>query len=489
MNTKIVAVISGSDVVAMKQQMHTVQTVVDILELRLDQLNDLDIVACRALIKQASLPTLLTLRSSHQGGGFNGSIEEKITLLLALLPAQPTYIDLEYDTPLSEVQRLRQADISVKFICSYHDFKQTPVDLTTILENMQNPIYHYYKIVTQAQTAVDAMRLLKFIKQQTITSYLIAHCMGDCGQFSRLLSPIMGSVFCYVSHAPVEFADGLLKLADLQTIYRVQQFNDHTKIFALLGDPVASSIGHLFHNQFMQQHGLNAVYVKINLHADALTNFFALAKSLNFCAFSVTMPLKQAVLSHLDHIDELAQRMQAVNTIGCDQQGVWHGSNTDGKGALKVLQTKSQVVAKQIWILGAGGSARAIAYELQAAGAQITLLNRTASTAHNYAGCIGCRGGGFDLLTELQHPLPDIIINTVPVLDDMILHQLESLLHLKQALVMDIVYYAKSSTALLDLARCCGCAVMTGQDLFRCQAQYQWHYWEHYGIYSACCTK
>jgi shikimate dehydrogenase len=92
------------------------------------------------------------------------------------------------------------------------------------------------------------------------------------------------------------------------------------------------------------------------------------------------------------------------------------GGTTDGKGALKALQEKTDVVGKKITLIGAGGAARAIAFSLHQAGGKLTILNRTEeiTMAESLAKDLGCPWGDFSKL-ETSVSQSDIVIQTTPV--------------------------------------------------------------------------
>ena len=102
---------------------------------------------------------------------------------------------------------------------------------------------------------------------------------------------------------------------------------------------------------------------------------------------NVTVPHKEAVIPHLDEVDDWAAAAGAVNTI-VNRHGRLTGHNTDGAGFLRALQDGAgfDPPNKTALILGAGGSARAVVYALTRAGAaRLIIANRTPQRAQNLA--------------------------------------------------------------------------------------------------------
>jgi shikimate dehydrogenase len=105
-------------------------------------------------------------------------------------------------------------------------------------------------------------------------------------------------------------------------------------------------------------------------------------RALNLAGLNVTIPHKLAVLPHLDEISETARVLGAANTI-VNANGRLEGHNTDGAGFLRSLkEIGGDVEGKQVALIGAGGSARAVALAVcQAGAARLSIANRTVEKA------------------------------------------------------------------------------------------------------------
>ncbi len=94
--------------------------------------------------------------------------------------------------------------------------------------------------------------------------------------------------------------------------------------------------------------------------------------------FNVTVPYKEAVIPFLDGLTKEARLIGAVNTV-FRKGNRWLGANTDASGFLDSLKVDARFhpQGKNILVLGAGGSARAVVYALASRGArQIQIANR-----------------------------------------------------------------------------------------------------------------
>ena len=100
--------------------------------------------------------------------------------------------------------------------------------------------------------------------------------------------------------------------------------------------------------------------------------------ALGFRGVNVTIPHKEAALALADDASPAARAIGAANTLTYGADGTIHADNTDAPGLLDALEDLPRATAV---VLGAGGSARAVVWALQQAGAQVRVWNRTPERA------------------------------------------------------------------------------------------------------------
>lgn len=469
----LITVIQATDYQHARKQILAAIDRTDGIELRLDYWESLSLDAINKLRNEFRLPIIFTLRKKSQGGLYKQSEENRLADIFRLCEYQPDYLDLENDVPISFYEKIHAHFPTIKLICSFHDFDQTPLDLDKTLESMQNPYASIYKIATYANSTLDSLRMLKFIKRANAyrTKPLIGISLGSYGAATRIIGKILGNHFTYACLTQREStAPGQLNLADLCDIYHVPQHNPSTKIYALLGDPVDQSVGHYLHNQAIRFLKQNAVYLKLAISQNELAEAITLLRQLPFSGFSVTMPLKEAIIPLLDTIDESAKAIQAINTIRIFES-IWTGFNTDGVGAIEALKELTDLSQKQIAILGAGGTARAIAFIAKSSGATLSILNRTFKNAEELASEVNGKAYALDMISHLKEMNYQILINTLPTQTPIQVNHL-----VPKTYVMDCVYQP-INTALLQTASQAGCIVIPGFKMFIQQALHQIHHW------------
>lgn len=136
-------------------------------------------------------------------------------------------------------------------------------------------------------------------------------------------------------------------------------------------------------NAAFERLGLNWCYLPFLVVKEQVGAAVEAVRALNLVGINVTMPFKEAVIPFLDEVTEEAGFVQAVNTIH-QAHGRLTGYNTDGEGFVISLKDDAsfETAGATVFLLGAGGAARAIANSLAKYGvSSVTILNRTVDSA------------------------------------------------------------------------------------------------------------
>lgn len=423
----------------------------DGFELRLDLFSRIDPKEIAELSESLKKPVILTLRKKSAGGDFEGTEKERLALIESLLFLKPYLIDLEHTTDPYFLKELA----CFPLLISYHNYQNTPDDLSHVLKTIETPFAHAYKIATWAEKSSDALRMLLFVKQQAQHHKISGICMGEKGLPTRVLGPCVGNFIDYACY-PDPIAPGQLTPQTLRSLYHFDRLNPETHFYGLIGNPIDKSIGHIAHNQIMKDPKWNSVYLKMAVDPEELSSFLPLAARVGFKGLSVTHPLKEAVLPFLSPIHT---QIGAVNTLVFHEHTT-EGYNTDGIGAIQSLN--KELENKKMVIIGAGGTARAIAFEAIKLGAKVVILNRTVDKALQLAASLGCRGGSLEELPETCDLLINATSSPLPI------HPLPL------TFTMDVSFWP---TSFLQKARSLGCEVLNGSSLWEHQAKIQQKIW------------
>jgi len=158
-----------------------------------------------------------------------------------------------------------------------------------------------------------------------------------------------------------------------------------TRLAGIMGWPIGHSRSPALHNFWLDEHGIDGVYVPLPVHPEHLAQALRALPALGFRGCNLTIPHKQAALALVDRVETLAQRIGAVNTIIVTPDGGLEGRNTDVYGFRENLREAApdwHPATGPAVVLGAGGAARAVVGAIIEAGAaEIRVVNRTSNNA------------------------------------------------------------------------------------------------------------
>jgi shikimate dehydrogenase len=156
--------------------------------------------------------------------------------------------------------------------------------------------------------------------------------------------------------------------------------------YAVFGQPIAHSLSPRIHAMFAAELGIALDYRAIEASLDQFASKLEAFAADGGLGANVTLPLKQEAARLCTQVTDRARRADSVNTLIRDGLG-WRGDSTDGAGFLRDLRERHRFEprGKRALLLGAGGSARAVAFALVEAGAALTIANRTRERAERLA--------------------------------------------------------------------------------------------------------
>ena len=154
----------------------------------------------------------------------------------------------------------------------------------------------------------------------------------------------------------------------------------------LLGNPVEHSLSPAMQNAAFQYLRLRWVYAPLAVDPQQIGQVIGILRSSNVRGANVTIPFKEAVISHLDQVDDHAVWLGSVNTIYRKDEKIY-GTSTDGEGFLRSLGSLRRSLKGSTGILlGAGGAAKAVAGAL--AGSEVNkffIANRSSQRSKELA--------------------------------------------------------------------------------------------------------
>lgn len=451
------------------------------LEFRLDAVPSPD-SAIRAiaefLLAHKEVVAIATCRRKAYGGAFTGSLAEEVLILAHAAECGFAILDLEIESAeqCSHEQLEFLRDTGAALLISSHDFAGAS-DPEPVFARIQRFEPDFIKIVTTAHSLTDSLNLLRWIKDRSADAQVVGIAMGEAGIVSRILSLRAGSAFTFAAQpdGPVTAA-GQVSARTLKDLYRIEALDQATRIYGVVGNPVAHSLSPLMQNTAFHRDRVNAVYLP--LKTDSVDDLLTLARQLPLSGFSVTMPHKQAIMPHLANVDPMAARLGACNTVRTGADGKLYGFNTDVAGILRPLEKRIALKGARVLVLGAGGAARAAAFGLADKGAQVSVWSRSETRSRELlSASTGIPGITLIPRKQIAASEFDILINATPCGMHGNAHPLP--LEDKEwraRLVFDLVYNPLD-TPLLQSARARGVATIQGVEMFVQQGARQFEIW------------
>jgi 3-dehydroquinate dehydratase/shikimate dehydrogenase len=411
---------------------------------------------------------IATCRRRVAGGEFTGDAGEEIYWLMQAREAGCAWCDLEVET-LRELpgKSVHGCAVPEKVLLSMHDFRRTPAFPARLVVPARGGA-RALKVAAMARSVSDSVRVLRLARS---SRDVVAISMGEIGLPARVLALREGSALAYAPVAAAT-APGQIPLRALKELYRAHDLTRTTQVYGVIGNPVGHSLSPLLHNTGYIAAGKDAVYLPFLV--ENLKDFLRALPEFGVRGFSVTLPHKEKIFAHLDDMEPLAEKIGAVNTVTVRKDGTLYGSNTDYVGVLRALERKMKLPRSRVAIYGAGGSARAAAFALAQAGADVFICARRPEAARKLAEAVG---GEPILHSDLRGLELDALLNASPV--GMFPHEKVSPLakgELNCSLVMDLIY-RPIRTKLLRLAASRKIACVSGVEMFLAQGFAQWERW------------
>ncbi|MBQ6779801.1 MAG: type I 3-dehydroquinate dehydratase [Treponema sp.] len=399
---------------------------IDLVELRVDLLDEDERLFVRDFPSMINLPCILTIRRLNDGGQYQeGEASRTMLFARALAFAEAdvrknfAYVDFEEDFHVPSLQDAALA-FGTKIIRSYHEMHGPIQNLKARLDAMRTTGFEIPKIACMPRSLADVTEMFKEAEKLEPFQQILC-AMGPLGFPTRVLSGRLNSFLTYTTAKELlpqmtvnnGMPIGHIDPKTLSDVYRFRQLNKDTVNFGITGWPLKVTSSPKIHNKKFDSNGMNAVFLQFP--SETVNDAFMFAKLLDLKGFSVTIPHKEKIISLLNETDTNVKKIGACNTV-INDHGIWKGFNTDAPGFKKALVEftgLSDLTGKKVAIIGAGGASRAIAYALKELGAEVCVFNRTITRARTVAELFGFSYAtlGPESLSTL-HEFSDIIVQT-----------------------------------------------------------------------------
>jgi 3-dehydroquinate dehydratase/shikimate dehydrogenase len=447
----------------------------DVIEIRFDCLRPEETGRLIGHLNILGKEIIATLRPLEQGGKRQLTMHERIEFwksFLLRLDGMNCTIDREFDLKLPFELDPNRA------IVSCHNFEGHDWELPEGSLVGANTL----KLAITVEDSTGALPVWQLLDDDRRRG-VIPIAMGEAGKWTRILGLAHGAPITYASlDRGDETAPGQISAPDMRDIFRVKELNKQTDVYGIIAGNTSYSMSPYIHNAAFKHAGMNSVFIPMQV-SDLDTFVRRMVKAatreveLNFKGFSVTNPHKQAIMNHLDSVDETAQKIGAVNTVKIED-GKLIGFNTDALGFIAPLKNIfGDLTDARVTVAGNGGAARACVYALKQEGAEVTVLARDAERSATFAEEFAIKSA--TLGTGHGLPGTDILVNATPIgtigsSEGEAIATAEELSGAK--LVYDLVYNPEE-TELIRRAKIAGAKTLGGMEMLVAQGAQQFLIW------------
>ena len=237
--------------------------------------------------------------------------------------------------------------------------------------------------------------------------------------------------------------------------------------FGLIGKDISYSFSKKFFTQKFINDGLNNCSYE-NYDISSIYKLLEVLNDSKIKGLNVTIPYKESVIELLNHIDPIAKKIGAVNTI-CFKNGNKIGYNTDIYGFTESLKVNKIDDVESVLILGTGGAAKTITYFCIKYNIPYNLVSRQKSNLHL----------SYNELDEYNFTKRVLIVNCTPLGTYPDVNKSPKLpfeLINKENIFFDLVYNP-SETLFMKKGKEIGCKTLNGYEMLRLQAEMSWKIW------------
>jgi len=372
----------------------------DLLELRLDRFGKAPDVG--ELIANKPRPVIFTCRRPSDGGQWDGTEEERLAILRQCIVSKADYVEIELDV----ADRIRPFPPSQRVI-SYTNLRETPPDILEIYDEARTKKADVIKLVTLARTPEEAWPLVQILARATVPTVVVG--LGKPGLMLAILGKKLAAPWAYAAlERGMEAHPGQPTVTDLDEIYRFRDIGKGTRLVGVTGFTEQAQLSAA---------ALNAVFAHerltvrcLPLAVGDLGVFRKLIDAAKLAAVVVDTEHQAAMADVATELHGASKAAHAIDLL-IHKGDAWHGALTASAASLAALSAKlkekhggdTPFKDRIVLIAGVNAAAKALAAEVQKAGAGVILASHKKKAGQQAAQELGCRFAGFDAIYTLMH--------------------------------------------------------------------------------------
>lgn len=334
----------------------------DLVELCLDRLIKEPDVG--DLLEGIDKPILISCRTKRDGGQFEGTDEQRMTILRQAIIADPAYIELDFETAQA-IPRFG----NVKRVIAYTSMKKafSKEDIEDIFTEAKQLDADVVKFTWPTPTLEAAWPLLSAVsKKRDLPAVGLG--LGRAGMTFSLLGRKYGSPWIYAAlEKGMEAFDDQATVGELDEIYRWRDIDDKTAFIGVVGMGASETVTSQCMNSVFSSLGLNVRCLP--LMSDSFDRLKQMVGSLKINAIVTSCDLGDDIVAIADELEESAKLSQYADLLLNKGSG-WMAYNSVWRSAVKMLEgsltgganEKRPLDKQNVIVIGSGSLAKAMIY-------------------------------------------------------------------------------------------------------------------------------
>jgi 3-dehydroquinate dehydratase/shikimate dehydrogenase len=431
----------------------------DLLEVRLDRFDKAP--DFKELLAARRKPVIMACRRPRDGGDWQGSEDERLTLLRQCVVHKPDYVEIELDV----ADQIRPFP-GARRVISYTNLSETPDDIADVYNEARSKNPDVIKMTTPARTPEEVWPLVQILARSSVPTVVVG--LGKPGVMLTVLGKKIGAPWAYAALGRgLEAYPGQPTIEDLEAVYHYRAIERSTPLIGVTGfnESARATVAAL--NAGLAQLGQPARCWPVSMGDPAL--FRKIMKAVKLAAVVVDDEHQAAAVEIATELEASAEQTRAADVL-LAEDGRWRGHHTQCSGAVAALEAAMKVRAptgqllqgKMAVVVGTGSLAQAMARELLARGVKLIIAAQDRERAHRLANLLGCR---YILVDAIYTTMHDVLV-VCPEDQDLGVHATIHPGYVRPGMTVLDLTAGLSGSTLLREARVRGAAVVSPRQLF-----------------------
>jgi 3-dehydroquinate dehydratase/shikimate dehydrogenase len=381
--------------------MHNAAKQCDLIELRLDRFEKTADI--KELLDHKPKPVIMSCRRPKDGGQWEGTEGERLTLLRQCIIAKADYVEIEVDVA-GQIRPFPPA----KRVIAYTNLQGTPSDLHDIYQDCCSKNADVVKLTTLARTPEEAWPLVQILGKASVPTVVVG--LGKPGVMLTVLGKKIGAPWTYAAlERGMETYPAEPTVQDLNQVYHYRAIDKSTRFIGVTG---------FTQLEYVTVAVLNAALAELKLNARCLPMavgnmplFRKVMEATRLASVIVDAEHRHDILDIASEQEPVVQQSQAADVL-VHKQEKWHAYNTIGRAAIAALEATLKgrgapadkpLQGRMVMIAGTNPNARMTAFAVSKRGGVPIIAGRDRNAAHEIAQAVGCRHIPWEALYSTSH--------------------------------------------------------------------------------------